>query len=185
MSCLTDGIAEYQTYPHKCRSNQDRYRRDGLYRRFCDTCCNTMYIRGGYCTCCNRSINYQARYKSNCMICQKTQTVILHHVLYFPERVIPVCAKCHSAIHHGKHPKLEPPQGHATAFYNTYEPKPDPSYELSENHIAFHFCKDIHHKHYLTSTQRSRRRGYSLITLRKWHLSFSIHSGTQKTFDIS
>ncbi len=37
--------------------------------------------------------------KGKCKICKKPAT-ILHHISYFPQKIIPVCKACHDKIHH-------------------------------------------------------------------------------------
>lgn len=52
-----------------------------------------------------------------CELCPNPAT-IKHHISYFPEETIPVCEKCHKAIHAGKHPSLiKYKKGDAQTFY--------------------------------------------------------------------
>lgn len=49
---------------------------------------------------------------------------VIHHISYYPERVMVVCPECHSKIHHSDiYPKLKPPLGESKRFYGEQKGK--------------------------------------------------------------
>ena len=42
--------------------------------------------------------------KGKCKLCKDVAT-IFHHITYFPQKIIPVCDKCHKKIHEDCDPK--------------------------------------------------------------------------------